>query len=333
MGRNAVLRRVLIAAIAFVGVLLIAGIGVAIFVASLSAQFDDKRTALSNSSVFPTAAPRPTAPAGAAARSQNILFLGSDTRGSAPTSLAAIRAQRSDTMMLVHIPANRKHVYVMSIMRDSWVTIPGYAHAKINAALSYGGVPLVVETLENLLHVRIDHVAVTSFTGFKAMTDALGGVSVDNQVAFSNGGYTFPTGTIELNGTKALWYVRARYPFPDGDYQRVRDQQAFMKGVMLTALSGRTVFNPAKITTVVNTVAPYMLTDKGLDAAYIASMAVSLHSVHANDVTFFTAPTTGTGTADGQSIVNLDFPRIAQIGALLRSDRMDEWTPCPGDTC
>jgi polyisoprenyl-teichoic acid--peptidoglycan teichoic acid transferase len=333
MRGHVVRRRLLLSLGALVTVVLVGGIGAAVFVGTLRAEFDNGRTVIPEASAFPAPSLRPAAATGAEARAQNILLLGTDTRGSAPASLDAIRAQRSDTMMIVHVPADRKHIYVVSVMRDSWVTIPGYAHAKINAALSYGGVPLVVETLEGLLHLRIDHVAVVSFSGFSGLTDALGGVTVHNSVAFSERGQHFTTGDIRLDGTRALIYVRARYPFPDGDYQRIRDQQAYLKGVIRAVLTPSTLLDPIKVSNSVKAVAPYLLVDKGLDAAYAGSMALSLRSLHESDIHFFSAPTTGTSTIDGQSVVLLDQPKLAELARLLREDRVDQYRPCTGDFC
>lgn len=333
MRGHVVRRRLLIALAAFVAVVLVGGIGAAVFIGSLQAEFNNGRTVLPDSSAFPAPSLRPPQASGTPGQAQNILLLGTDTRGSNPTSLAAIRAQRSDTMMIVHVPANRKNVYVVSVMRDSWVTIPGYAHAKINAALSYGGVPLVVQTLEDLIHIRIDHVAVVSFSGFSGLTDALGGVTVDNTVAFSDRGEHFATGNIRLDGTRALIYVRARYPFPDGDYQRIRDQQAYLKGVIHAVLTPGTLLDPIKVSNTVKAVAPYLLVDKGLDANYVGSMALSMRSLHQSDIHFFSAPTTGTATIDGQSVVLLDQPKLAELARLLREDRVDRYRPCAGDFC
>ena len=93
-------------------------------------------------------------------------------------------------MMLMHIPENRENVYVMSIMRDTWVDIPGQGEHKINAAMAFGGVPLVVETIEGMFDTRVDHVAIIDFAGFKELTDALGGVEINNPAAFSASGST-----------------------------------------------------------------------------------------------------------------------------------------------
>ena len=81
-------------------------------------------------------------------------------------------------MMLVHIPADRASVQVMSIPRDSWVAVPGHGDAKINAAYSWGGPTLMIQTVEQLTGVRIDHIALTDFNSFVGITDALGGVEI-----------------------------------------------------------------------------------------------------------------------------------------------------------
>ena len=95
----------------------------------------------------------------------------------------------------------------MSIMRDSWVEIPGRGDNKINAALAIGGVPLTVQTVENLLDTRIDHVAVLNFEGFAAITDVLGGVTVNNERAFTPNTLPdtrIPDGGVAINGEGAL---------------------------------------------------------------------------------------------------------------------------------
>lgn len=333
MRSHVVRRRLLITLAALVTVVLVGVIGAAIFVGSVQAAFDNGRKVIPDAGAFPAPSLRPAEPTGSGSQAQNILLLGTDTRGSNPTSLAAIRAQRSDTMMIVHVPADRKHIYVVSVMRDSWVTIPGYGQAKINAALSYGGVPLVVQTLEGLLHLRIDHVAVVSFSGFSGLTDALGGVTVHNSVAFNSLGENFSTGDIQLDGKRALIYVRARYPFPDGDYQRIRNQQAYLKGVIHAVLTPGTLLDPIKVSNTVKAVAPYLLVDKGLDANYVGALAVSLRSLHPSDIHFFSAPTTGTAMIGDQSVVLLDQPKLAELATLMREDRVDQYSPCTGDFC
>ena len=84
----------------------------------------------------------------------------------------SVKGQRSDTLMVVHVAEDRKSVSVVGIPRDSWVQVPGLGQSKINAAFADGGPALAVETVERLTEVRMDHVAVIDWEGFKALTDA-----------------------------------------------------------------------------------------------------------------------------------------------------------------
>ena len=210
---------------------------------------------------FPTAdVERPAAAKGPAALSMNFLLLGSDSRGAHRSSLANISGERSDTIVIVHVPADRAHLTVMSIPRDSWLDIPGHGRAKINAALSVGGVPLAVQTVESLIGSRIDHVAVVDFAGFEAVTDALGGVDVDNPIGFESSlnGHTFPQGTQRLNGAEALAFARERYAFTDGDFQRVRNQQLLIRSLLSGVMHKSTVIDPGTMGALIGAVTPHL---------------------------------------------------------------------------
>ena len=309
-------------------VLLVAG-AAGVYAWNLSQTFDSQTEKIPE--VFPTEAARPPVLEGEAAKAQNILLLGSDTRGANNGSIANLTGQRSDTIMVVHVPADRKNIYVMSILRDSWLDIPGHGQAKINAALSYGGMPLAVQTIEGLLGVRIDHVAIIDFAGFKGVTDALGGVDIDNPIGFASSslkGHYFAQGVQRMTGTEALAFVRERYAFRDGDFQRARNQQAFMKAVLGRTLSAETLTNPGKVSGLIGAVAPYLAVDDGLNSAYLAGLGVELRDVRVGDVTFFTMPTKGTGTsADGQSIVNIDWDKLAAVQQGFRTDTLDAYQP------
>src|SRR5690606_19084889 len=126
---------VVLASIAGVLAVLVGVVGIYAF--SLFQKFESSE---SLTDVFPDEDSRPAPVEGGA---QNILLLGSDTRGAISESLDSASGNRSDTMMVVHVSADRQDIHVMSIMRDSWVTLPGRGEAKMNAALAYGGVPLV----------------------------------------------------------------------------------------------------------------------------------------------------------------------------------------------
>ncbi|MCQ0006454.1 LCP family protein [Actinomadura madurae] len=118
------------------------------------------------------------------AGTENWLLVGSDSRAEAATTGEGNQVwkpgqQRTDTIMLLHLPADRKKAYIISFPRDSWVEIPGYGRQKINAAFSFGGPKLLIETMESLTGIRVDHFGAIDFEGFKSMTDALGGVTVN----------------------------------------------------------------------------------------------------------------------------------------------------------
>ncbi|WP_166788944.1 LCP family protein [Cryobacterium sp. TMB1-7] len=274
---------------------------------------------------------RPPAATGAAASAMNILLLGSDSRGDSTGSIANLSGQRSDTIVIVHVPADRKTLSVMSIPRDSWLEIPGYGEAKINAALSYGGVPLAVQTVEGLLGSRIDHVAVVDFAGFAALTDALGGVDIDNPIPFESyhlSGRTFPQGLQHLNGTEALAFARERYAFADGDFQRVRNQQLLISALLSGLMHKSVLGNPTTMGGVIEAVSPNLAIDEELSATDLVTLGVELRDVREGDVSFFTIPTAGTGTsADGQSIVNLDWAALPALQEAYRSDSLSGVVP------
>ncbi|THJ64957.1 LytR family transcriptional regulator [Arthrobacter echini] len=315
------------------------------YIFSLARSFDSQSETIE--SAFPAEESRPTVAPEAEAKAEaegqdavNILLLGSDSRAATEelddVESAGPSDSRSDTMMLMHIPADREDIQVMSIMRDTWTEIPGHGEAKINAAMALGGVPLVVQTVEGLFGVRVDHVASIDFEGFKGLTDALGGVEVNNPAAFQSSGVDgefFAAGPITLQGEAALKFVRERYAFSDGDYQRVRNQQLFVKAVISEVLNANTLTDPRKIYGVVDRMAPYVAVDSSLDAAAAGSLALSLRQVRGGDIEFFTLPNLGTGTsADGQSIVVKDDAAIAAIADALQTDDLGEYLAASGTT-
>ncbi|QDY91756.1 LytR family transcriptional regulator [Arthrobacter sp. UKPF54-2] len=321
---------------AILSALLLGSGAVGAYLHSLAQIYDTQTIKIENA--FPPDALRvapPTVRAGAE-RPMNILLMGSDSRdkseGGASAKAAAGEAsnQRSDTLMLLHIPSDRSHVYSVSLMRDLWVDIPDYGKAKINAALAFGGVPLMVRTVEELLQQRIDHVVSIDFEGFKGLTDALGGVDVDVKVPFAadrSRKYVFTEGKNTLNGAQALAFVRERYAFADGDYQRVRNQQTFLRAVIAKTFNGGTLGNPVTLHNVLSAVSPYLSVAPGLDSVEVARLAFSLRGVRGEDAVFFTLPTAGIGTsADGQSIVLPDVAAIEEIKAALTADKLGEYT-------
>ncbi|MHA3683357.1 LCP family protein [Leucobacter sp. HY1910] len=260
----------------------------------------------------------------------NILLLGSDSRESNDpnASVEDLGNFRSDTIMVAQISPDRKNVTFMSIMRDNWVEIQGHGEAKINAAVSFGGVPLAVNTVENFVGARIDHVALVSFDSFKGLTDALGGVKVNNSQEFTakHGGQTFAQGEITLDGKDALSFVRERYAFADGDYQRARNQQAYLKGVMKKLLSKDTLTDASKISGTFDALSPYLTLDEGLTLPTAVGLGFDMRQLKSDGMTFFTSPTLGTGTSsDGQSIVVPDQAALEGVRAAFRDGTLSEY--------
>ncbi|HLS15368.1 MAG TPA: LCP family protein [Beutenbergiaceae bacterium] len=260
----------------------------------------------------------------------NILLLGTDTRASGASLLTDL-GSRADTIMLMHIPGDRESVQLMSFMRDLWVDIPGHGTAKINAALAYGGVPLMVQTMETIVDQRIDHVAIIDFEGFEGLTDELGGVTVDNGVAFSasNSDHHFEEGSITLDGEQALSYVRERYAFSDGDYQRVVNQRAYLAGLMDEMLSRDVLINPLKVNELASTMTPHMATTDTLGPRTVLNLGPSLVGLRSSDVNTFTVPTLGTGSEGGQSVVYPNWDGIEEIREALASGSMTDFEPAP----
>lgn len=255
---------------------------------------------------------------------KNILLLGSDTRSG--SEAAQVSGSRADSIMLAHIPADGKGVYLVSIMRDTWVNIPGYGAAKINAALNYGGISLQVATVENLLGIKIDHVAEIEFEGFKALVNSVGGVDVQVPFNFDINIWSFKQGMQHMDGGAALAFVRARYPFADGDYQRVRNQRAFLRGLYSTMKSKGALENVGSFQSAVESIAGYMRVDSGLDAAQIAQIAAPVLTSGDTTMRMTTLPNAGPGWSyDGQSIVIVNQAANANLSYALQHDSMDQF--------
>lgn len=279
---------------------------------------------------FPDEATRPdvsVAVEGEDDPSMNILLLGSDSRADTSTPILNDLGNRADTIMVAHIPSDRSGVQIMSIMRDSWLEIPGHGYAKVNAAMAYGGVPLMVETVEGLIDQRIDHIAVVDFNGFQNMTNALGGVQINNPQAFTVSGTQFAQGPITLNGEEALKFVRSRN-FSDGDYTRVANQQLFLKGMAGQVLSRDTLTSPTKLTDLVDATTPYVALDGDFGAGTMIGLGTSMSSVRSGDITSFTLPTTGTGTeGGGQSVVHIDWDELEEVRERFKNDDLADYQP------
>jgi polyisoprenyl-teichoic acid--peptidoglycan teichoic acid transferase len=298
--------------------------GAAAFVGYLGYTVNDNVT---HADLLPTSRPPVTAPDGTKVAEKgtgtNFLVIGTDTRPG--------DAGRSDVIVLVHIPADGKQVNMIHFPRDLYVDIPGHGKNKINAAYAFGREPLLVQTMENLLKIRIHHVAKTNFDGFKNMTDAVGGVRVYAEEASNGTGNGGPVvikkGWNNLDGEQALGFVRERYTLSQGDISRGRRQLAFIKALMLKSISPATVTNPIKIAKFTDAATKNLVLDQDLSISQLRDYAVSLRNIRGGDVVFSTAPFSGFGTTSGGASIDVvDKKGMAELGTALRTDTMDDYT-------
>jgi LCP family protein required for cell wall assembly len=211
----------------------------------------------------------------------NWLITGSDSR--AGLSRAQIDALHvgfdagtlnSDSIMLLHLGGGRP--VLISIPRDSYVNIPGHGSNKINAALAYGGASLLIQTVENVTGLKIDHYMGIGFGGLVAVVNKIGGVQICLKTAIhdSYSGVNLSAGCHDLNGVQALAFVRDRHSFATEDLQRIQDQRAFMSALLKKATSPGVYLNPFTALPFGSTAASSMSVDKGtslLDLVHAAS--------------------------------------------------------------
>lgn len=319
-------RAVLLTALAMV---LVLGVGAVVGVVVMRDRLDANVERLGDPFAdLPSRPPttEPTAPE--ERRAMNILVLGSDSRISAgDPSQWEQGAQRTDAIMLVHLPADAEGAYAMSIPRDSWVEIPGHGEAKINAAFSLGGPSLMIQTVEQLTGVRIDHFAVTDFESFEAVTDQLGGVLITLKQDLEVGGSVLEGGQQHLmTGEEALTYVRQRKNLARGDFDRVQRQQAWMRAIFARMRNEQTLQNPAESYPFLDAVTRTVAFDDGFTRDVMNDLVDRAKNLGSTDIGFFTVPIQGTGTsADGQSIVLLDRGPFDELMAAVREDRVGEY--------
>ena len=231
-----------------------------------------------------------------------MLLLGTDGR-------PGETSYRSDTIILARIDPSNKAVTLVSIPRDTMVTIDGYGTQKINAAHAYGGAAGVVNAVNELCGVEISHYAEVSFDGLVSVVDTLGGVEVDVPDRINDhkaGDVIIETGLQTLNGKEALAFCRSR-KFVDGDYSRMRHQRIFIQALAKTVLEKT---NPTNITQLIDSISGMVATDMSIDQ--IASLANEMRGMDTSEMYSCNVPST-TATVDGVSYVVADEQKLAEM--------------------
>ena len=196
-----------------------------------------------------------TAPSGerpAQGDGHTYLLVGSDSRQGldaeqrSELGTGSAEGQRTDTIILVHVPSGAGKAVLVSVPRDSYLPIPGNGENKVNAAFAIGGPKLLVQTLEQSTGLRIDGYAEIGFGGFANVVDSLGGVDicVPNDIKDDKAHIDLTAGCQTLDGPTSLGYVRARYSDPRGDIGRAERQRQFLGAVMKQAARPSTVLIP-----------------------------------------------------------------------------------------
>jgi LCP family protein required for cell wall assembly len=277
------------------------------------------------------AQPRADRPVGAGISGPlNFLLLGSDARTWAPGM-----GQRSDSIILVHVPATMDRAYLISIPRDLRVHIPPNpatnfdgAHEKINGAFEYGGggiggYQLLSRTLNQLLDVKFDGAAIVNFEGFTTAVDVLGGVDmcVDVRTESIHTHAVYEPGCQHLQAWQALDFVRQRELLPHDDYDRERHQQQFLKAIFTTALRQGVATNPIKLDQFIRAVGSTLTVDT--NGVALADLVYGLRNVRPTALIGIRMPSIQE-TIGGIAYVlpNDETPSLYQA---IVSDTLDTW--------
>ncbi|MEW2399355.1 LCP family protein [Streptomyces sp. NPDC046862] len=243
--------------------------------------------------------------------SKNILVVGSDSRDGANAKYGKdLTTMQSDTLMVMHVPANRKWATVVSFPRDSWVEIPecdkgdgatsGAQRSKINAAFAIGGstgevgsaAACTIRTVEANTGLRIDHFMSVDFQGFKGMVNALEGIEVCPEQAIHDekAHLDLEAGCQTVKDEKALGYVRTRYSVGDGsDIGRIGRQQEFMEALAEKAQSKLT--SPSALYGFLQSATKSLTTDEDLAGIKpLYGLANELKGIPKDRLTFLTVP-------------------------------------------
>jgi len=282
----------------------------------------------------------------------NILLLGLDSRrdnngNDLPRKLldllhvgstSAVGGYNTNTMILIHIPANGSHAVAISIPRDDYVSVAGWGMQKIKEAYGLAkynsenvlikkGIPnplrekesrdagraATISTITALLGVPIDHFAEVNLVGFYDLATALGGVQVCLNHAVNDSQYSgaiFPAGIQTITGVQALEFVRQRHGLPNGDLDRTHRQQAFITGV-ITKFRSQGIFGDlGKLQSLLSVAKKDVVIDSGWDVLGFLPQAKALTGGH---ITFHTLPIEGYALRNGQDVNLIDIPTVRKF--------------------
>ncbi|WP_199854098.1 LCP family protein [Plantactinospora sp. BB1] len=261
----------------------------------------------------------------------NYLLVGSDERPAASPGAD----QRSDTIMIAHLPAGLDRAYLISVPRDLLVEIPpapgsGWPGGsdKINSAFQYGGggqggTRLLSATLSRLTGIRFDGAALVNFAGFQRAIDLLGGVRmcVDTPVRSIHTRHVFEAGCHQMSGAQALDYARQRYDLPNGDFDRQRHQQQLLRAMMDKATTSDMLRNPLRLDQVIRAVGSSFTVDT--NGVPLEDLIFALRRIRSDALRGIQLPS-HSEMIDEVSYVLIDEPANTLFDAMHAAD-LDTW--------
>ncbi|HYZ53833.1 MAG TPA: LCP family protein [Streptosporangiaceae bacterium] len=256
---------------------------------------------------------------------QNWLITGADSRqGLSRQQIDSLHVGfnfgtlNSDSLMLLHTGSSGP--VLISIPRDSYVPIPGHGENKINAALGFGGPSLLIQTVEEVTGLRIDHYMGIGFGGLVSVVNNVGGVKVCLPTALhdSNSGINLPAGCHNLDGSQALAFVRDRHSFATQDLQRIEDQRAFLKALLSKATSPGVYLNPFTALPFGSAAASSISVDQGTHLYNLITAALALRNPETGTIPIANA---NYPTANAGDTVLWNHSQALELFSALKNDQ------------
>jgi LCP family protein required for cell wall assembly len=260
----------------------------------------------------------------------NFLLVGSDARAKNPAMGA-----RSDTIIIVHVPASLDQAFLISVPRDLRVDIPAMADVnfggrldKINAAFQYGGqgaggIQLLTATLTHLVGIRFDGAAVVNFGGFDKVVQDLGGVRmcVDQTIKSIHTDRVFTRGCHDFTPAETLDYLRQRETLKNGDFDRQRHQQQFLKAIFEKTFASGLTQNPLKIDEVIREVGKSLTVDT--NGVPLDQMVYTLRNIEPDSLVGIRLPSKIANVGGTSYVVQTD--TAASLYEAIYSDTLAQW--------
>jgi len=276
----------------------------------------------------------------AASKGYDYVLVGSDSREGLTRaqqkqlhtgSTKVAEGKRTDSIILVHVPASGGKPALISLPRDSYVPIPGHDRNKINAAYTLGGPKLLVETIEQVTDVRVDGYVEIGFGGFASVVDSLSGVDicVKRKMDDPKAGINLKPGCQTLDGPNALGYVRARYSDPLGDLGRAQRQREFLGAIMHKAVSPATVLIPWRYYSFATSAGAGLTVGEDTSLRDVTRVLQAMRSVSGGQGLSLTVPVSNPALATNVgSAVKWDNPKAVELFNAIKND--EPLTVAPG---